>query len=110
MLVSRFRRLGLLHLLKHTAPPSRSVEIAGAPFKMTMDQYGRYLEQTSEIARNRLLPLVNSPAWEAMSDKRKSDAVSGIVAHARKGIRQRIKIEIARENQEKIRAAKMAGR
>jgi len=92
----------------HTAPPSRSVEIAGIPFKMTMDQYGRYLEQTSEIARKRLLTLVDSETWETMSDKRKSDAVSGIVANARKGIRQRIKIEISRENQEKIREAKMA--
>jgi hypothetical protein len=92
----------------HTAPPSRSVEIAGTPFKMTMDQYSRYLEQTSEIARNKLRPLVESPTWEQMSDKRKADAVSGIVANARKGIRQRIKVEIARDNQEKIREAKMA--
>lgn len=87
----------------HTAPPSRSVEIAGTPFKMTMEQYGRYLEETSSIARARLLPLINSPAWEAMNDKRKSDAVSRIVAHARKGIRQRIKIDIAQANREKIR-------
>ncbi len=91
-----------------TAPPSRSVEIAGTPFKMTMEQYGRYLEKTSEIARKRLLPLVDSAQWETMSDKRKSDAVSRIVASARKGIRQRIKIEIVRENREKIREGKIA--
>ncbi|MCX5819746.1 MAG: hypothetical protein NT047_07530 [Deltaproteobacteria bacterium] len=40
-----------------------------------------------------------------MSDKRQAETVSGIVSHARKGIRQRIKAEIARANQEKIREA-----
>lgn len=81
----------------HTAPPSRSVEIGGIPYKMTMDQYRVYLQKSSDIARPKLQALVLSPGWATMSGKRKAQAVSAIVSHARKGVRQRIKAEIARE-------------
>jgi hypothetical protein len=86
----------------HTAPPSRSVEIGGIPYKMTMDQYRIYLQKSSDLARPRLAVLVAAPGWAAMSDERKARAVSAIVSHARKGVRQRIKAEIARTNREKL--------
>jgi len=81
----------------HSSPPSRSVEIGGIPYKMSMDQYREYLEKSSDIARPRLAALVSSPGWETMSPERKARAVSGIVSNARKGVRQRIKAEMARE-------------
>ena len=80
----------------HSAPPSRSVEIGGIPYKMSMDQYREYLTKSSDIARPRLTALVSSPGWETMSPERKARAVSGIVSNARKGVRQRIKAEMAR--------------
>ena len=88
--------------LKST-PPGRSIEIGGIPFKMTEVQYKEYLEKSSEIARTRLQPLVESPGWTTMSRERKSETVSGIVTNARKGIRQKIKAEMARDNREKIK-------
>jgi len=92
----------------HTGPPSRSVEIAGVPLKMTPAQYGRYLEASSETARRKLLPLVGAEAWARMSDQRKGETVAKIVAAARKAARQRIKAEVARENREKILEARRA--
>lgn len=85
-----------------SGPPSRAIEIAGIPFKMTMAQYKDYLERSSEIARQRLSPLVSSPAWDKMSDHRKAETVAGIVTHARKGVRQKIKGEVAIANRDKI--------
>jgi hypothetical protein len=93
----------------HTGPPSRSVEIGGAPMKMTMPQYEQYLERSSAAARPRLLALVNSPAWPALNDERKAAAVAKIVAHARKAARQRVKAEIAREAAAQRRAKRAAG-
>ena len=87
----------------HTGPPSRSVSIAGVPYKMTMAQYEEYLDRSSEIARKKLSGLVTSPAWTAMMDKRKAEVVSGIMEHARKGIRQKIKREIQIANREKVK-------
>lgn len=87
--------------LKST-PPGRSLEIAGIPFKMTETQYKEYLEKSSDIARTRLKSLVEAPGWATMSRERKSETVSGIVTNARKGIRQKIKAEMARDNREKI--------
>ncbi len=77
-----------------TGPPARTVELNGVPLKMTMEQYRDYLDRSSDIARRKLLPLVSSPAWDAMSDKRKTEVVSGIVSNARKGVRQKIKVDI----------------
>jgi hypothetical protein len=88
----------------HTGPPSRSVEIHGIPLKMTIDQYREYLDRSSELARARLQPLVDSPAWEQMTDQRKADVVAGIVTNARKGVRQKIKAEMLQANREKIDA------
>ncbi len=86
----------------HSSPPSRSMELQGIPIKMTMDQYAEYLDKSSEIARRKLTALVESPAWEQMTDKRKSDVVDAIVANARKAVRQRIKAQMLRDNREKI--------
>jgi hypothetical protein len=93
-----------------TGPPSRSVEIAGTPFKMTTEQYREYLDKSSEIARKRLSAIVTTAAWEQMSDKRKAEIVSGIVSNARKSVRQRIKAAISRENRDKILKARASGR
>jgi hypothetical protein len=88
----------LLEMVKQgtlkTGPPSRTLEIGGVPSKMTIEQYREYLEQSSATARKRLAPLVTSPAWDQMTDKNKSEAVSRIVAKARKAARQRIKVEV----------------
>ena len=92
-----------------TGPPSRSIEIAGTPYKMTLTQYREYIEKSSEIAHRKLEGLVSSPTWEAMSDKRKSEVVSGVMENARKGVRQKIKAEIARESREKTAARVAAG-
>lgn len=85
----------------HTGPPSRSVEIAGVPYKMSLEQYRTYLDRSSDAARQRLGTLVGSIAWEKMADKVKSERVGAIVAHARKAARQRVKADIARENRAK---------
>lgn len=78
----------------HTGPPSRSMELRGVPVKMTMAQYGEYLELSSEISRRKLGVLVESPAWERMPDARKGDVVAAIVANARKAARQKIKAQM----------------
>lgn len=89
----------------HTGPPSRAVEIGGIPRKMSLEQYRSYLEKSSELARRRLSVVMEGPAWEAMSDRRRSEVVSGIVSNARKGVRQRIKIDIARSERERSGSA-----
>jgi len=81
----------------HTGPPSRTLEIGGIPRKMTLEQYREYLDRSSDIARRKLAALVTSPSWETMTDERKTQVVSGIVANARKAIRQKIKAQLARE-------------
>ncbi|OPY13028.1 MAG: hypothetical protein A4E69_01867 [Syntrophus sp. PtaB.Bin138] len=86
----------------HASPPSRSMELHGVPMKMTMDQYAEYLDKSSEIARRKLTALVESPAWNQMTDKRKSDVVDAIVANARKAIRQKIKAQMLRDKREKV--------
>lgn len=90
-----------------TGPAGRSIEIAGVPYKMTLEQQREYSEKSSEIAHRKLEGLVTSPSWAAMSDKRKTEIVSHVMENARKGIRQRIKVEISRTNREKT-AAKAA--
>jgi hypothetical protein len=89
-----------------TGPPSRSVEIAGTPVKMTLNQYREYLQRSSDAARPRLAALIAAPTWKTMKPERRAEAVSKIVAHARKGARQRIKGIIARENRERQNAEK----
>jgi len=79
-----------------TGPPSQTMEINGVPLKMSMEQYRDYLDRASVIARRKLEPMVTSPAWETMPEKRKTDAVSGIVSNARKLARQKIKAEMMR--------------
>jgi hypothetical protein len=66
----------------HTGPPSRTLEIGGIPRKMTLEQYREYLDRSSDIARRKLAALVTSPSWETMTDERKTQVVSGIVANA----------------------------
>jgi len=80
-----------------SGPPARTVEIGGIPHRMTMEQYREYLALSSAAARPRLQKLFESAAWKTMKDERRAKAVSSIVAHARKGARQKIKAEIARE-------------
>jgi hypothetical protein len=92
-----------------TGPPGRSIEIAGTPFKMTLAQYREYLDKSSEIAHRKLRALVESPAWEQMTDKRQSEVVSGVMENARKGVRQRIKADMARANREKPAEKTAAG-
>lgn len=87
----------------HTGPPSRTVEIVGVPYKMTMTQYEEYIDRSSEIARRKLSGLVASPTWKTMSDKRKAEVVSHVMENARKGIRQKIKREIQIANREKVK-------
>ena len=70
--------------------------------------YREYLEKSSEIARRKLRALIDGPAWDKMPDKRKTEVVSAIVGNARKGIRQRIKAEMAREARRKAAEAKGA--
>jgi hypothetical protein len=89
-----------------TGPPGRTVEIGGIALKMTMDQYREYLDQSSEAARKRLESIVESPNWATMTDKRKADIVSTVVSNARKSARQRIKIDVRKDNLEKIQAEK----
>jgi hypothetical protein len=89
-----------------TGPPGRTIEIAGIPYKMTLDQQREYMDRSSEIAHRKLESLVTSPAWKAMTDKRKTETVSHIMENARKGIRQKIKGEIARANREKAQNGK----
>lgn len=88
-----------------SAPPSRSVEIAGVSHKMTIEQYRQYLEKSTETAHPRLQRLFESDGWQKMNDKRKGEVVSAIIANARKNARQKIKTEIARG----IRAKKAEG-
>lgn len=92
-----------------SGPPSRVVEVGGVPLQMTLPQYREYLDRSSEIARRKLSALVDTPAWDTMPDRRKTEVVSGIVANARKAVRQQIKAQMARDNREKILAAR-AGR
>ncbi len=89
-----------------SGPPSRNMEINGTPVVLSIEQYRRYLEESSELARTRLAAVIAGTGWEAMSDKRKAEIVSGIVSNARKGIRQRLKMEIIKENRDKITAGK----
>ncbi|MCX5819737.1 MAG: hypothetical protein NT047_07485 [Deltaproteobacteria bacterium] len=91
-----------------TGPPGRSIEIAGTPYKMTLDQQREYFDKSSEIAHRKLEGLVTSPAWTTMPDKRKTEVVSHIMENARKGVRQKIKGEIARTNREKLAASSSA--
>jgi basic membrane lipoprotein Med (substrate-binding protein (PBP1-ABC) superfamily) len=87
-----------------SGPPNRSIEIAGTPYKMSLEQYREYFDKSSEIAHRKLESLVSSPSWEQITDKRKSEIVSGVMENARKGVRQKIKAEMARENREKAAA------
>ncbi len=87
-----------------SGPPARTVEIGGIPHRMTMEQYREYLALSSAAARPRLQKLFESTAWKTMNGQRRAKAVSSIVAHARKGARQKIKAEIARETRGKAGA------
>lgn len=78
----------------HTAPPAKTIQIAGISYPMTMKQYRIYLDYSSKLARPKLVALVQSEAWSKMTDQRKSSAVSAIVSKARKISRQKIKREI----------------
>jgi len=84
-----------------SGPPSRTVEIGGTPYRMTLPQYQAYLEQSSRTARPRLQKLFESAGWQAMSAERKGQVVASIITNARKAARQKIKAEIARENRAK---------
>lgn len=104
---------GLLKMLEtgtlHASPPSQSIEIAGIIQKMTLAQYRKYLDESSELARPRLQRLFESEGWAQMTDKRKGEVVGAIVSNARKGVRQRIKVEMMKERREKAMQAALPG-
>jgi hypothetical protein len=79
-----------------SGPPSRTVEIGGTPYSMTLEQYRRYLDASSAAARPRLARLFESSTWEKTDAKRQSEAVSAIVSAARKVARQKVKMEIVK--------------
>ena len=85
-----------------SSPPSRTVDLHGIPIKMSMAQYKDYLESSSDIARRKLSPLVNSPAWAEMPAWRKTELVNKVITTARKLARQRIKMQMLHEHRDKI--------
>jgi len=74
-------------------PPSRYLNINGVNQKMSREQYDKYLEESSTIARRKLAGIINS----RRSDEWKARKIRAVIRNARKRIRGKIKRMMVKE-------------
>ena len=85
-------------------PPSKVIHFAGRKLEMNLEQYSKYLEGSSAIARRKLGLLISSPGWFRWSDERKTTRIRLIVKNARKRARGRIKRMVLRQKYRELTA------
>ena len=95
--IERLIRTGKLTM----GPPNRSVSMNGTTYRMNAEQFERYMERSSAIARRKIAVLVNV----RLSEGQKAKRIGAIIRGARKRVRGSIKREILRSRRHAVKTS-----